>query len=59
MTEVASVPGGRVAFAALVALLAASGLLFGPRRADAESGTASAAKSRSEAEAIAWRACGT
>ena len=51
-------PGRRVAFAALVALLAASGLLFGPGRAHAASGTASAAESRNGAAAIAWRSCG-
>jgi pimeloyl-ACP methyl ester carboxylesterase len=47
-----------VAFAALVALLAASALMLGPGRADAASPTSSAAKSRSGAAAIAWRACG-
>ena len=55
VTEVASL---RVALASLVALLAASALMLGPSRADAASPTTSAAKARSGAAAIAWRACG-
>src|ERR671925_416110 len=58
VTEVASLPGARVALAALVALLAASWLLVGPGRADAASPNASAAESRNGAAAIAWRSCG-